>query len=84
MKITYDQSADAAYIQLSDSLSVDHTFPCPPAETGRAMIQLDFQAGVLCGIEILNASQSLPPALLKTAKPLDPPVDLPATTRVGR
>lgn len=71
MKLTYDDSVDAAYIQLVDELGaggVANTYPCDPAEVG-GMINLDFDdAGRLVGIEVLDASKLLPPAVLALAE----------------
>ena len=68
MKLTYDRSVDAAYIQLSrrrTAGSVTKTYPCDPLEVG-GEINLDFDSeGRLIGIEILDASKRLPAELLK-------------------
>ena len=67
MKITYDNTVDAAYIYLVDSIGqgeVAHTYPCNPIEVN-GEINLDFDSnGRLLGIEVLDASQKLPVALL--------------------
>jgi uncharacterized protein YuzE len=67
MRITYDASADAAYLQLVDEIGaggVARTYLCDPRETG-GMINLDFDsAGRLIGIEILDASRFLPPEVI--------------------
>lgn len=66
MNVKYDSQADAAYIQLVHEISaggVARTYPCDPNEAG--MINLDFDhEGRLVGIEVLGASQLLPPELL--------------------
>ncbi len=71
MKITYDPSADAAYIYLTpavDQGQVDRTYACDPVEVG-GQINLDFDAlGRLLGIEVLDASRKLPELLLKAAE----------------
>lgn len=70
MKLTYDRSVDAAYIQLAREIpagGVAKTCPCDPLEVG-GEINLDFDAeGRLVGIEILDASKKLPPELLRSA-----------------
>lgn len=73
MKITYDESVDAAYIQLADQVrpgQVSTTYPCDPAEVG-GMIHLDFDAGgLLLGIEVLGARSKLPPEVIEQAQAL--------------
>ncbi|HEU0072725.1 MAG TPA: DUF2283 domain-containing protein [Dehalococcoidia bacterium] len=67
MNLKYDAQVDAAYISLVALAAGDvkNTYACDPAEVG-GQIQLDFdEAGHLVGIEILNARQLLPGALLK-------------------
>ena len=68
MKVTYDSSVDAAYIQLAREIAaggVAKTHPCDPLEVG-GEINLDFDAeGRLIGIEILDASKKLPAELLR-------------------
>jgi uncharacterized protein YuzE len=68
MKLSYDVSIDAAYIQLARDIGVGgvaRTYPCDPLEVG-GEINLDFDAeGRLVGIEIVDASKKLPPELLK-------------------
>jgi uncharacterized protein YuzE len=67
MKITYDDSVDAAYIYLADDIKlggVARTYSCDPVEV-KGQINLDFDAdGRLVGIEVLAASKRLPKALL--------------------
>lgn len=67
MKIRYDPSVDAAYIDLAcdgETSSFGFTYACDPAEVD-GQIHLDFDlSGRLIGIEILQASKKLPPALL--------------------
>jgi uncharacterized protein YuzE len=71
MRVTYDKSADAAYIYLADHIpdgGVQKTYPCDPFETG-GMINLDFDgAGVLLGIEVLDAEKLLPRKVLENAE----------------
>jgi uncharacterized protein YuzE len=70
MKVTYDATVDAAYIQLVDEIGaggVTNTYPCDPGEVV-GMINLDFDsAGRLVGVEVLDASKLLPPEILKSA-----------------
>ena len=67
MNVRYDAAADAAYIQLADEIGaggVARTYACDPAEVG-GMINVDFDsAGRLVGVEVLDASQLLPPEAL--------------------
>ncbi len=69
MKLSYDRSVDAAYIQLAREIAaggVAKTYPCDPLEVS-GQINLDFDAeGRLIGIEILDASKKLPPELLRS------------------
>lgn len=68
MKIRYDVTVDAAYIDLRDDKSRNNfgfTYCCDPTEVG-GQIHLDFDdEGRLMGIEVLQASTKLPPDLLK-------------------
>jgi uncharacterized protein YuzE len=63
MKIFYDATVDAAYIQLIDEIrsgEVKKTYPCDPSEV-QGQINLNFDAGGrLVEIEVLNASIRLP------------------------
>jgi uncharacterized protein YuzE len=67
MKISYDHSVDAAYINLAegrDAAFFGFTYACDPREVG-GQIHLDFDAlGRLIGIEVLQASKKLPTSLL--------------------
>jgi uncharacterized protein YuzE len=69
MKISYDQSTDAAYIYLADEIrpgGVAKTYCCDPQEVN-GQIHLDFDSdGRLIGIEVLDASRRLPEILLST------------------
>jgi uncharacterized protein YuzE len=71
MKITYDKSADAAYVYLQEELEkASKTYSCDPSEVG-GMINLDFnKAGVLLGIEVMDASKKLPKEILEKAEPI--------------
>lgn len=67
MKIRYDPSVDAAYVQLKpddDQTSFGFTYCCDPVEV-EGQIHLDFDIeGRLIGIEILQASKKLPSHLI--------------------
>jgi len=67
MKITYDRSADAAYLYLVGDIAaggIAKTYCCDPIEVN-GQIQLDFdEQGRLVGIEVLDASRLLPPNVL--------------------
>ncbi|HET9656649.1 MAG TPA: DUF2283 domain-containing protein [Kineosporiaceae bacterium] len=71
MRISYDPTADAAYIYIVESVGaagVDFTYGCDPAAVG-GMIHLDFDSdGRLVGLEILGASSKLPVAILREAE----------------
>ena len=76
MRVTYDPGADAGYIALREieSGGAKHTVPLDEAgEDGVgsvASIVLDFdEEERLIGIEVLNASEVLPPELLREAEP---------------
>lgn len=67
MKITYDDSADAAYIYLADNgeQKVANTHPY---DIEGGSIALDFDGeGRMLGIEILQAKRLLPPEVLEKA-----------------
>lgn len=72
MHVTYDRSADAAYIRLVASTKpgqVKKTYPCNPVEMNGAQINLNFDANwKLLGIEVLDASKHLTKELLSEAK----------------
>lgn len=69
MRIRYDSSSDAAYIEIGGEIGlggVASTYMCDPREV-RGMINLDFdEAGRLVGIEVMDASKRLPPGVLRT------------------
>jgi uncharacterized protein YuzE len=79
VRVTYDPAADAGYVYLRDidSGGVKHTVPldADDAEDGvdaLSSIVLDFDGEErLIGIEVLNASEVLPPELLRDAEPPD-------------
>jgi uncharacterized protein YuzE len=67
VKIEYDPKTDAAYLHVdpSQSAKAQRTYACDPDEVG-GQIQLDFDKdGRLIGIDVLDASQILPKALLR-------------------
>lgn len=65
--VSYDASADAAYIYLVDEMDAEgvaRSYPCDPKEVG-GQIVLDFDhSDRLVGIEVLDASKKLPKSLL--------------------
>ena len=70
IKLTYDKSADTAYIYLDNIQpgEVAKTYPCDPTEVD-GMINLDFKKnGVLVGIEIIGASKKLTKEFLANAE----------------
>jgi uncharacterized protein YuzE len=70
MKITYDRTANAVYIFLTEipNGGVAKTYPCDLIETN-AEINLDFDSsGRLIGIEILDADKKLPKEILANAE----------------
>ena len=71
MRVRYDSSVDAAYIQIADEIGlggVASTYLCDPREV-QGMINLDFDAsGRLIGIEVMDASKVLPPEALQAAE----------------
>ncbi|SCD77839.1 Uncharacterized protein YuzE [Streptomyces sp. DvalAA-14] len=74
VRVTYDKTANAAYIYLTDpqvSVRSAHTHPCDPIDVD-GMINLDFdELGRLIGIEVLAATSKLPEYVLKAAERLD-------------
>jgi len=67
MKVSYDPSVDAAYIDLADQsepASFGFSYTCDTVGVG-GQINLNFDAtGRLTGIEVLQASKKLPKSLL--------------------
>lgn len=63
MRVTYDRSADAAYVHVTDSVprgGVARTNACDPLEVG-GQIHIDFDAErQILGMEVLDASTLLP------------------------
>ncbi len=74
MRVTYDQTVDAAYIYLIERIeagSVASSYCCDPEEVD-GMINLDFDGhGHLIGVEVLGASHHLAPETLAGAERLD-------------
>lgn len=74
VRVTYDQTVDAAYIYLTEPqarVKSARTYPCDPMDVD-GMINLDFdEQGRLIGIEVLAASSKLPEYLLQSAERLD-------------
>lgn len=71
MRVTYDRSANAAYIYLVPTIAngqIAKTYACDPIEIV-GQINLDFDAsGQLLGIEVLDADRLLSEELLKEAE----------------
>lgn len=74
LKVTYDKTADAAYVYFTDPevrRKVASMYPCDPVDVD-GMINLDFdEDGRVVGIEILGARSKLPAYLLQRAERLD-------------
>lgn len=71
IRVDYDESANAAYIELTDIAPGDSAqmYACDPGAVG-GMINLDFNSeGRLIGIEVLDARRMLPPELLAPQQP---------------
>ncbi|MEU9301700.1 DUF2283 domain-containing protein [Streptomyces sp. NPDC048269] len=74
LKVTYDKTANAAYVHFTDPqvrAKVTRMHPRRPGRR-RGMINLDFdEQGHLIGIDVLAASSKLPEYLLQSAERLD-------------
>lgn len=76
MRVTYDPEANAAYIYLVEIGPGEAEMTVSLDELGEEVgalhsINLDFnRAGELIGVEVLNASATLPEAVLATAETL--------------
>ncbi|WP_030203254.1 DUF2283 domain-containing protein [Streptomyces sp. NRRL S-87] len=74
LKVTYDETANAAYVYFTEPqarVRSAHMYPCDPAGVD-GMINLDFdERGRLVGIEVLDARSKLPEYLLRSADRLD-------------
>ncbi|MGW2618739.1 DUF2283 domain-containing protein [Streptomyces sp. NPDC001500] len=75
VRVTYDGTADAAYVHLvhpQTRARSAHMYPCDPVEVD-GMINLDFdEEGRLIGVEVLAARSKLPGYLLDSAERPDP------------
>ena len=81
VRVTLSREVDAAYIYLVDTIAPGAAVKQVPMDPQHGMIVLDFDtAGVLLGIEVLDASQLLPPELLAQAEQIDEPNQRPATS----
>ncbi|MGW6418130.1 DUF2283 domain-containing protein [Streptomyces sp. NPDC055055] len=74
LKVTYDKTANAAYVYFTDPqdrVKVAHMYPCDPVDVD-GMINLDFdEQGRIVGIEVLAADSKLPEYLLQSAERID-------------
>ncbi|MDV9188548.1 DUF2283 domain-containing protein [Streptomyces sp. SR27] len=74
LRVTYDKTANAAYVYLTDPqvrTRSSRMYPCDPVEAS-GMINLDFdEQGRLIGIEVLAADSKLPEYLLESSERLD-------------
>ncbi|WP_331725681.1 DUF2283 domain-containing protein (plasmid) [Streptomyces xanthophaeus] len=74
LRVTYDETANAAYIYLTDPqvrTRSSRMYPCDPVEVD-GVINLDFdEQGRLIGIEVLGAGSKLPEYLLASSERLD-------------
>lgn len=72
MRITYDQTVDAAYIALVDEIADGavaqqlHSLTTP-GELGEVTLDFD-ESGLLLGIEVLGATRVLPKEVLDAAQ----------------
>jgi|SoiMethySBSTD1v2_1073268.scaffolds.fasta_scaffold3427544_1 uncharacterized protein YuzE len=69
MRITYNQRVDAAYVHLTEQrlMQGGDVVPCALPDGTYGSIYLDFNDGVLIGIEVLGASAVLPDDVLTVA-----------------
>ncbi|MDX6287729.1 MAG: hypothetical protein QOG53_3214 [Frankiales bacterium] len=69
MRVTYDPSADAAYIYLTGAALMPgrDSIPCDVPEGMQAMVILDWKEGKIVGLEVLDAAALLHPDLLAEA-----------------
>jgi uncharacterized protein YuzE len=81
MKVSYDPTANAAYIALHDDVApggVARTYACDPVAV-QGQISLDFDAeGRLIGIEVMGARSKLPADVLDAAAAPEGLVAVPA------
>lgn len=75
MRLTWDRTADAAYLQLTgaDLAPGRTTLDCPVPDGSDATVFADWKDGRLVGLEVLHASAVLPPDLLAAAEITDGP-----------
>lgn len=73
MRITYDATADAAYVYLtSETLRPGRdSVPSSPPEGTDGIVVLDWKEGRIVGLEVLDASRLLHSDLLGEADKLD-------------
>ena len=71
LRVTFDRSANAAYIQLTDTEAgqITEQHLCDGIKRGEIIFDLD-KHGRLLGIEFLNATKLLPYDLLRGAERL--------------
>ncbi|MHB1243787.1 MAG: DUF2283 domain-containing protein [Gaiellaceae bacterium] len=67
MKVTYDASVDVAYVQLADRIGIRGVAWTETGESDQTYtVNLDYDKdGRLLGIEVLNATERLPPGFLE-------------------
>ncbi|MFF5897003.1 DUF2283 domain-containing protein [Streptomyces argenteolus] len=70
MRVTYDASANMAYIYLVDTITPGAAVRQVPAEDDTAILDYDAQ-GRLLGIEIFSARRRLHPELLAGAERIE-------------
>ena len=75
MRVTWDRTADAAYLQLTgaDPAPGRTTLDCPVPDGSPATVFADWKDGRLIGLEVLAASAVLPADLLAAAEVIDEP-----------
>ena len=73
MRVTYDRSADAVYISLTDEPLTPgrDSVPAPPPPGVDAFVVLDWKDKRLVGIEVLDARSKLHPDFLDQADLID-------------
>lgn len=70
MRIEYDPEADAAYLYLTETPLMPglDSVPVDPPDSVSAMVVLDWKAGRIVGVEVLDASKILHEDLLAEAQ----------------
>jgi uncharacterized protein YuzE len=72
VRIEYERSTDQAYIYLREIAAGDAVTQIPILEDDiHVVLDLDVE-GRLIGVDVMGASQSLPPKLLQDAREPDP------------